>query len=567
MDNRLTLIPKLGEIAAKLTSSKDIKSLLGSLDSIVEDIVKCDYKAYYIMNDRRNRLNLVHTKNTSSKLKLMAQSIAERSLAFWVWENNDVVSLPFNSGCKKIPDINLPQDAKVRSKVYLPIKGRKDKVIGVLALASNKVDYFSEEAISLLKFIGNLVGEVYSNILLTMAQKRTERNLQRALKEANSAKKAKEVFLAKMSHEIRTPMNAIIGMGGLMERTVLNDQQKKYVDAISSSSNHLLALINDVLDISKIEAEGFVLEQRSFDIEEEIQRIMLSFNFLASKKGLELNLKLDPQIPKVVIGDSLRLGQVLINLLNNAIKFTDTGSVTLSSKVLKKSNKSKSKRIQFKVSDTGIGIDKSCQEKIFKRFKQADDSTTRQYGGTGLGLPIAKEIVSKYKGEIWVESEKGKGSDFIVEIDFPVGKESTLKKSFVKRISYDFSKLHVLLVEDNKINSQLATVILKENKAKVDHAFSGVEAVDKVKSGRYDLILMDINMPLMNGYEATAILRNQLKIDAPIIALTANVEEEVKNKCLEVGMDDYLFKPFKYNELLAKVAEYTLGLDAQKEAV
>lgn len=565
MNDQLSLLPKLGEIATSLTSAHDIKSLINALHKGVDNIIQCDYKAYYLLNTKKNRLNLVHSKWESEELTRMGQSIAERSLAYWVAENNKVINLSHRDEHIEAPEQTCPADhhfqlnknEKVRAKAYIPVSTSDNKVIGVLAIASISYDQFTQETISLLKFMCALVGEVYTNILLTMEQKRIKRNLQYALSEANAAKEAKANFLAKMSHEIRTPMNGIIGMSGLLERTILDSKQKKYLDAISTSSNHLLALINDILDISKIEAEEFTLENRAFNLKDLVEKNCFSLNFQAIKKGIQLKLDLDPKLPQMVMGDSLRIGQVLINLVNNAIKFTEEGSVTVSASTLRTNPLKKEALIRFSVKDTGLGIDKNNLSKIFDRFKQEDDSVSRKFGGSGLGLAIAKEIITHHGGKIWVESTKGEGSDFIFEINFAIAENAVRVSNEAEKKIYNLKRARVLLVEDNKINSHLATMILKDNKAIVDHAFSGMEAISKVKEAQYDIILMDINMPMMNGFEATDVLRNKMNLDVPIIALTANSEGEMRDKCINAGMNDYLPKPFRYNELVQKVAEYS----------
>ena len=351
---------------------------------------------------------------------------------------------------------------------------------------------------------------------------------------AQASEKAKHQFLANMSHEIRTPMNAIKGMTDILIRRNPNDDQKEYLDGIKQSSDSLLFIINDILDISKIEAGKVELEQEPFSVNELVKNVHTIMQFKAEEKGLEL-LKDIPSGNLNVNGDATRLRQILINLIGNAIKFTENGLVTTS---VKSEQVGEKLNLHFCVSDTGIGIEQSNIDKIFESFEQAYSDTSRKFGGTGLGLSISKKLVELHNGKIWVESEKGKGSQFHFIIPYASaesGAEVKPTEDFSNNIADTIKGIRILLVEDNAFNVVVAQEELEDaiEGVQVEVAENGLIAVEKLKSSAFDVILMDIQMPVMNGFEATKVIRalDSEKAQIPIIAMTANVLKEEVDLC------------------------------------
>ncbi|MBK6448977.1 ATP-binding protein [Candidatus Brachybacter algidus] len=373
---------------------------------------------------------------------------------------------------------------------------------------------------------------------------------------AQASEKAKHQFLANMSHEIRTPMNAIKGMTDILIRRNPNDDQKEYLDGIKQSSDSLLFIINDILDISKIEAGKVELEQEPFSVNELVKNVHTMMQFKAEEKGLEL-LKDIPSENLYVNGDATRLRQILINLIGNAIKFTENGLVTTS---VKSEQVGEKLNLHFCVTDTGIGIEQSNIDKIFESFEQAYSDTSRKFGGTGLGLSISKKLVELHNGKIWVESEKGKGSQFHFIIPYASaesGAEVKPTEVFSNNIADTIKGIRILLVEDNAFNVVVAQEELEDaiEGVQVEVAENGLIAVEKLKSSAFDVILMDIQMPVMNGFEATKVIRalDSEKAQIPIIAMTANVLKEEVDLCYLAGMNDFIGKPFDTNELLNKI--------------
>ena len=367
-------------------------------------------------------------------------------------------------------------------------------------------------------------------------------------------KKIKQDFLAKMSHEIRTPMNAILGMTNLLADTDLSEKQGAYSKTLTIASKNLLNLLDDILDFSRLESENYTLENIPVNPVDILKKAYHSFKFNAREKNLDLTFDIADDVPLFIMGDPLRLGQVVINLLSNAIKFTRKGGIHLSCDL--KCVVNKRYRIQFKVEDSGVGIKKEKQSQIFQSFQQEDDSTTREFGGSGLGLSIAKEIVDLYGGKIWVESKKYQGSSFYFEIDFDLPKElkSTQKEPKSKPVK-NLNNAKILLVEDNEINRFLAITILEKYHAIVEVAENGQIAIDKIRKNIFDLVLMDVQMPVMDGLTACKYIRKTLKSSIPVIALTANAIRGDSNKCFDAGMNDYITKPYDEVDLINKIAK------------
>jgi signal transduction histidine kinase/DNA-binding NarL/FixJ family response regulator len=366
--------------------------------------------------------------------------------------------------------------------------------------------------------------------------------------------RAKDDFLANMSHEIRTPLNAITGFHELLSKTKLDQEQARYADIISSALKNLNVIINDILDLSKLENGKLQLEKRAFKIEAFVKQLIQLNMASAKAKNLKLILSYDSDIPEWIVGDEIRLTQILMNLISNAVKFTPQGSIEVRVTEVKRSKHDI--LIRFSVKDTGIGIAPDKLEMVFDRFTQAENYTTREYGGTGLGLNIVKSLVDLYQGKMEVSSQPDKGSEFAFEITFPLAKEEnhdSEKLPSEQMQQGDLSGVHILLVEDNIHNQILAKTYLEKNNATVDIAGNGMIALNKLRENDYSLIILDVQMPVMDGLTTTKNIRENLKNDIVIIGCSAHSLNSEKIACLEAGMNDYITKPYSENDLVHAV--------------
>jgi len=396
---------------------------------------------------------------------------------------------------------------------------------------------------------------------------RTLDTSERKLKEAS---KIQEQFVANISHEIRTPMNAILGFAGLLQKTSLDKNQHEYVRSIRSSAENLLTIINDILDLSRIESGMMHIERLPFNVRELVDSLATMMNVKAKSRNLYLTTEIDQSIPQILKGDAVRLTQILINLLSNALKFTHDGGVSIKAEFADKKDEMVS--VRFVISDTGIGIEPTKQKTIFERFHQAQPETTRRYGGTGLGLSIVKQLVEIQNGTISVDSAPGEGSVFTVVLPYQISNEAEttgVRLSPVLVAGPVLNNIKILVAEDNLMNQKLLKHLLAQWQINFDIVNNGAEAV-KVLEHRpedYALVLMDIQMPEMDGYAATERMRHDLDLRIPIIAMTAHALAGEKEKCLGAGMDDYISKPINEEELYKLINKYVQGNSPQDRSV
>lgn len=434
-----------------------------------------------------------------------------------------------------------------REQLYSIIKDHPRVIQNLFSQAMSRLRNANDAALS--------EARTRADQLVQLVDERTQ-ELQTTLEELKHTQQFRDRFLANMSHEIRTPMNAIVGLTNLLVNSPLNEQQTKYLQVIKKSGDNLIVIINDILDLSKIEAGKMELEKVSYALHQALENVRTILEIKAVEKGVALELSIDPNVPEFVVSDETRLTQILINLTGNAIKFTETGLVKIHVEQEKLEGNIAS--ICFSVQDSGIGIPEDKLEKIFESFGQASSDTTRKYGGTGLGLNISKQLVELYGGKLQVKSIVNKGSTFYFTIPMEVSQPPKIEVAEGKMDETELSQLRILLVEDNLFNQMVAqdTLEVLFPGCQIDLAVDGKAAIALASSHVYSIILMDIRLPDLDGFEVTKFIRNELDHPlntVPICAMTASVSKERIEECYSAGMNDYMYKPFREEDLRQKV--------------
>lgn len=454
------------------------------------------------------------------------------------------------------------------------------KGLGVILKASEEVMQgnfaakafvFSEDEIGQLAVSFNRMTEELEWEVTSRKETEIEKSKAEFAKQlAEDAMKSKQQFLANMSHEIRTPMNSIVGFSNVILKTNLTEEQKEYMHAIKTSGDSLLVIINDILDLAKVDAGKFTFEQKPFNLFTSLDEMMKAFEPKIKEKNLEFTKVYDTSIPEVLEGDAVRLRQIIFNLIGNAIKFTSKGSIGIN--VRKKQENGKTVTVEFEVEDTGIGIPENVLEDIFNPFQQADSGTSKLYGGTGLGLSIVKKLVELQGGTVSVKSEVWKGSTFSFVLDFLKTTDRIQETNeTIKKVETYVNNVKVLVVEDLILNQRLVQIILEDFGFTVDIADNGKIAIEKLQNKSYDVVLMDLQMPELNGFETSEYIRREMKSNIPIIALSADVTTADVDKAKAAGMNDYVSKPIDekilYNKIVAIVKNPYLKEDINIETM
>jgi PAS domain S-box-containing protein len=585
----LEVLPKLNDtLIIFVTGEGDLSIAVKAMKLGVFDFLVKDAKKEYLdllhqvitngVDKIKSKQNLAYAEEKINRLST-ALSQVNNSIAIvnvkgeFVWVNDFFNKLTGYSleNLKLLPNEDL-KDLSVcgllpNSREYQQVINTKEAISFEHKNKTKKGEEYY--VITTLTPLLNLSGEITEVMAVEVdisKQKKNENDLLNAKLEAESSVRAKEQFLANMSHEIRTPMNAILGMSQLLADTRISGAQKKYLNVIYDSSNNLLTIINDILDYSKINAGKIDIENVTFNLPRSLRDIKNSFSLRNANTDVKMIFSIDSHIPRLVMGDSVRIKQILNNLLSNSFKFTSNGAIEVDVKLV---GVGKTKTwIEFSVKDSGIGISQEALPNIFDKFTQANASITRSFGGTGLGLSIVKKLVQLMNGHITIDSELGKGT--IVRVVIPLNTPENLKapvdRSYANSKMYsrqeNLKKINILLVEDNKMNQMLAIQYLGKQGAKVTLCENGKDAYEKYLSGHYDIILMDLQMPVMGGLEATDLIRKSEKdkeVRIPILAMTAHALQGDRDNCLSHGMDDYIAKPIKLSELQHKIISLISG--------
>lgn len=492
-----------------------------------------------------HRLSVLAMEKKTTKDKLL--------LRYHTLGNMDDNTSIANPRARKISNEITSITAKIYEsrKLHMVSLSKETEAMG------QKARLYDISLLILLILSGSIVG--YHILRQFKRQRLLIQELDVAEKKASVAAQTKENFLANMSHEIRTPLSGILGFTNLLQKRPLDETSKEFVSSIQRSGENLMAIINDILDLSKIEAGMMRITKGIFSINGLVNSVETFFVERAKEKGLTISSKIDTSIPDTLNGDATRLTQILVNLIGNAIKFTPHGTINI--EIYNKQQSDSKIVIGFKVSDTGIGIDKEKLSEVFERFNQGEDSTTRNYGGTGLGLSIVKNLIQLQNGDIEVVSELGKGTTFHFYIPYTIAKEQL---NVIPKIDTDHFKdktkapLKVLIVDDNAINQSLMKHILSQWNIDFDTKNNGLEAVEFLKNNDCDLVLMDIQMPQMDGYVATQTIREELKLNTPIIAMTAHALAGERERCMSRGMNEYISKPINEEELFKLITNFGL---------
>jgi two-component system, sensor histidine kinase len=495
---------------------------------------------------RRDDINLITTTSANEALRIC-------------WDNDIAIALvdvqmPEMDGFELVQILKSNPRTKEMLVIFVTAISKETKY-AVKGLASGAVDYLYKPLDPYITTAKVLVKGQWELKQKNKELEEFQQELVKAKDQAEAAKRVKESFLANMSHEIRTPINGIIGLAHLLKNTELDEDQAKFVDLLEVSSQSLLGVINDILDISKIEAGKLKIVKSETNIRTLVQAVVDLMKFKADEKNINLVLSIDDKLPQFIIADSLRLNQILMNLMGNAIKFTDSGMVSLKVDVLSIINGYV--QMRFSITDTGIGISADGLKKIFNSFEQAEDVTAQKYGGTGLGLSIVKKLADLKGGELSVQSKPGDGSTFSFVNKYKVAANKNKEPKVAVADLPCFKDLTVLLAEDNTINQFMISKILKSWNISVEVVDDGEKVLDRIKSTNYDLILMDTHMPTMNGFEATRRIRTEFgepQKNIPIISLSAAVLEEEQQAGWDAGVNDILTKPFDPAVLHQKIS-------------
>lgn len=499
-----------------------------------------------------HRLSILAMEKKTTKDKLL--------LRYHTLGNMDDNTSIANPRARKISNEITSITAKIYEsrKLHMVDLSKETEAMG------QKARLYDISLLILLILSGSIVG--YHILRQFKRQRLLIQELDVAEKKASVAAQTKENFLANMSHEIRTPLSGILGFTNLLQKRPLDETSKEFVSSIQRSGENLMAIINDILDLSKIEAGMMRITKGIFSINGLLNSIETFFVERAKEKGLTISSKIDSSIPDTLNGDATRLTQILVNLIGNAIKFTHQGNINI--KIYNKQQTENEVVIGFKVSDTGIGIDKEKLSEVFERFNQGEDSTTRNYGGTGLGLSIVKSLIQLQNGDIEVISEQGKGTTFHFYIPYNIAKEQL---NVIPKVDTNYFKdksnvpLKILIVDDNALNQSLMKHLLSQWNVDFDTANNGLEAVEFLRNNHCDLVLMDIQMPQMDGYIATQTIREELKLNTPIIAMTAHALAGERERCMSRGMNEYISKPIIEEELFKLISNFGLKENEKTE--
>jgi len=549
---------KLEKITQLISNSDSLENLVANSQTIIEKIILVELSGIFLYDKKSNKLKLMSYRGFTKAESILAEKSALERHPGWVCKNKKPILIKDTLIEKNIITTDSKRRWKTRSRVCIPIL-TKQECIGIITLSSAKPNKFNNYHVSILNFVALLFSNVYLNLVFKKDQEEKQEKLLKYIEEIKKTKKLQERFLANLSHEIRTPLNTIIGISNILKLSPHVKKEQDSIKILSISSENLNGLINDILDFSKIEANELKLEMETVSVKEMIENAIFSFKEKINIKNLEVNSIYDSKL-NLLQSDKIKLNQVILNILSNAIKFTENGKISLSVDVLK--DTTNTQKIAIVVKDTGIGITKEKIGIIFEPFQQEDNKITRKYGGTGLGLSLSKNIINLLGGELDVKSTKNKGSEFKIEIELKKATNITKKKNLLPKneITDVLSQnRNILLVEDDDLNIFLIKKLSILWGINVEIAKNGKKAIEILKTKTFDLILMDVQMPLMDGLKATKYIRENLKIVTPIIGLTANAVKSDKQKCLNAGMTAYITKPFDADYLKQKMIDLILN--------